>query len=397
MRRALLVLCLAACGRPTTRRHAASTPEDGDDVTAMLEAIGYAAGTEAATGEGGVDRNDGERVQPGANLVVSGHAPEAVLLDAQGTTLATWRLPEEAARGLRRKFFRKAWLLDGGDLLAIAEGQAMFRLGPDGTLRWRSDLDHHHDAALVGDRIHALTRAPELHRDLRRDGVVLEDRITVMTLDGRVEREVSILDAIRAADDRGWYRQLRDAGRDITHTNSIVLLDGQAPAKHPAFVAGSYLLSSRTLSVVFVLDPMLGKVTWWAQGPWRRQHDARQLPSGDVQMFDNQAPAGPSLVRVMDPATGETVRTIDGAARGGFFSKTCGTAKPLANGNLLVVSSNMGEAFELAADGAVVWSWRSPWRVPGRPDLIASVFDVTRTPLPPWIADRPAAGTPNGP
>ena len=394
MRRALLALCLFACGRGTARRHADPASTGAEDVAAMLEAIGYAAGTEPATAASGVDRHDLTRTQPGTNLVVSGHAPEAVLIDASGATLHTWRLPPAEVTTLRRKFFRKAWLLEGGDLLAIAEGQAMFRLGPDGRVRWRSELDHHHDAALVGDRIHALTRAPELHRDVRRDGVVLEDRITVMRLDGSVESELSILDAIRAADDRRWYRQLREAGRDITHTNSIALLDVGATAKHPAFTAGSYLLSSRTLSVVFVLDPALGKVTWWSQGPWRRQHDARLLPSGDVQIFDNQAPSGPSLVRTFDPATGETVATIDGQARGGFFSKTCGTAKPLPNGNVLIVSSNKGEAFELAPEGDVVWQWRSPWRVPDHPDLIAAVFDVTRIPPGGWTEHPEVAGTP---
>jgi hypothetical protein len=385
---ALVALLAFACGRSTARR--AAPPADADDanVAAMLEAIGYAAGTERAEGTGGVTHHDAARAQPGTNLVVSGHAPEALLLDADGAVVHTWRLPEEEVRVLRRKFFRKAWLLPDGDLLAIAEGQAMFRLTPDGAVRWRSDLDHHHDATLVGDRIHALTRAPELHRDVRRDGVILEDRITVMTLDGAVEKEISILDAIRNAADRSWYRQLRQAGRDVTHTNSLQWLDGTAEVRHPAFAKGSYLLSSRTLSVLFVLDPETERVTWWQQGDWRRQHDARLLADGTVQMFDNQAPSGPSLVRVVDPSDGATVRTVDAAAHGGFFSKTCGTAKPLENGNLLVVSSNHGEAFELAADGAVVWSWRSPWRVPDRPELIASVFDVTRTPSVealPWL------------
>src|SRR5690606_33159184 len=57
---------------------------------AELEGIGYLSGSKKAPVRRGVTVFVEDRVQPGKNLLTSGHAPTALLMDSDGTVLHRW-------------------------------------------------------------------------------------------------------------------------------------------------------------------------------------------------------------------------------------------------------------------------------------------------------------------
>ena len=81
----LLAFSAIACDR------AAEDPFDETERIEQLSAIGYVAGTDTAEGPSGVTVHDAAAAQPGLNLMTSGHAPVALLMNMDGEVLHSWR------------------------------------------------------------------------------------------------------------------------------------------------------------------------------------------------------------------------------------------------------------------------------------------------------------------
>ncbi|MFG0320153.1 MAG: hypothetical protein ACF8XB_22970, partial [Planctomycetota bacterium JB042] len=62
-----------------------------DEKIEELEGVGYLTGSKAAPLRRGVTVLDEGRVQPGLNLLTSGHAPTALLMESDGTVRHRWR------------------------------------------------------------------------------------------------------------------------------------------------------------------------------------------------------------------------------------------------------------------------------------------------------------------
>jgi outer membrane protein assembly factor BamB len=82
----------------------------------------------------------------------------------------------------------------------------------------------------------------------------------------------------------------------------------------------------------------------------------------------------------LDPSTGTTRWAYRGSAAAPFFSQSCGTAQRLSNGNTLVTESDNGRAFEIDADGEIVWEFYNPEQAGERLQFIATLFEVVRLP-----------------
>ncbi len=96
--------------------------------------MGYLAGSRPALPRKSITAYDRERTYEGANLVVSGHAPEAILMDMDGCEVHKWsceasRVWPELARkkDKRYTFWRRAHLMDNGDLYAIFDGVGLIK------------------------------------------------------------------------------------------------------------------------------------------------------------------------------------------------------------------------------------------------------------------------------
>lgn len=351
----------------------------------MLETIGYLEAEVKAEGASGVTVHDPARAQPGTNLVVSAHAREVAEMDMQGLVLRTWTLPKSETKAKDPTGFRRAFLTPDGGLLAVLEGHAMVRFSDRGAVLWRVDEHNHHDLVQLSDgTIVGLTRKARSIPALSKDQLVMEDRVTWFSADGHVIKHVSLLQALHRSPWWSIYQEAERKTGDVFHTNSVKVLDGAAAAIDPAFKAGNVLVSMLYPSTIAVLDPEAGEIVWTLTGKeFRHQHDAELLPDQRLQVFDNLGARPYSAVRVYDLATKAQVWSYEGSAERPFFTKNCGSAELLPNGNRLVVESNRGRAFELAPDGTIVWEWRSPFRGSKSQELVANLYDLVRVPSAP--------------
>ena len=95
-------------------------------------------------------------------------------------------------------------------------------------------------------------------------------------------------------------------------------------------------------------------------------------------MFDNQGCDGKSKVVEFEPFTQEVVWSYRGDASNDFYSELSGSCQRLGNGNTLITESNRGRAFEVTADGTMVWEFFNPNRAGDNKELIATLFEVVR-------------------
>jgi hypothetical protein len=366
----------------------------------VLLANPYLQGYRPARSASWVTVHDPARAQPGLNLYVSGHAPEAVLMDMTGGVLHRWRHRLESlwpdlyrgpgAETIRRvEYWRRALLLPDGGLLAIYEGLGVVRLDARSRLVWAYRGGAHHDLFVHPEGgLWVLDRRAIVLPRIHPDEHVLEDLVTVLDpADGSVLRQISVLEAF----ERSPYAPLLAAmkpGGDLLHTNTLRLLGEEALALgHPAFRPGNLLLSVLELDALAVLDPHVEEVVWAATGPWRRQHQPVLLPEGKMLLFDNLGLGDRSRVVELDPLSGKLGWSYpDPTDPALLFSKTLGSCQRLANGNTLITESENGRALEVTAAGEVVWEFLTPHRAGERGELVATLFEVVRvSPEQPWL------------
>jgi len=410
----LLALVLAvACGPAAPPSAADATPsasggetsaaaddaaEDDGGLTAeqreeieRLESLGYAAGGDVAGEDDettGVTVYDAERACGCWNLVVSGHAAEAVLMDMEGRARHRWRRSfheiwpdREVKRSIPgQHYFRRARVLADGGLLAVFEGLGLVALDKDSNVRWAWDGPAHHDLDVAPDgRIWVLTRRARLVPEIHPEQPVLEDFLTVLDPDGTEVESISLLACLRASGCAGELERMKRGG-DVFHTNTLERLDGRLADRSPAFAAGNFLVSLRHLDLLAVVDPERRTVPWCRRGTWKQQHQPVLLPSGTMLLFDNKGTPGRSRVLEIDPLDGRVVWSYGDAEDQACYSATCGSCQRLPNGDTLITESDRGRAFEVTPDGTVDWEYRSPYRAGRDHALVATLFEVVRLP-----------------
>lgn len=358
-----------------------------------LESIGYLSGTQAAPQEQGVTLHRAERAWQGLNLYVSGHAPEALLMDMDGGVLHRWACPFERAFPDEplppgevqpyRDYFRRCWLLRDGTLLALFEGHSLIALDRDSQILWRFAGGAHHDIDVLPDgRIFVLSRTAHLVPRLHASEPVLEDFVSELSADGVELRRVSVLEALERSQHQDLLARAAKSG-DIFHTNALQVLDGRFAERLSAFAAGNVLVSLREIDALAVIDLDGPEVVWAATGTWDGQHEPTLLDNGRILLFDNHGDDsghGASRVLELDPATLEIVWSYGGTADAPLHTGTCGTTQRLPNGNTLITESEAGRALEVTSDGALVWEFLSPHRPAANRELIALLFDLQRLP-----------------
>jgi hypothetical protein len=145
----------------------------------------------------------------------------------------------------------------------------------------------------------------------------------------------------------------------VLHANAVRVLDRAVPGLGRA---GDLLVSVRELDLVAVVDPVRRRVRWsWGPGVLEAQHDPSVTPGGDLLIFDNRPDRRASRVVQVAPPSGRIVWSHEG-----FFSRTRGGVQALPNGNVLIVESERGRAFEVTRAGDVVWEYYDPDERDGR-------------------------------
>ena len=128
---------------------------------------------------------------------------------------------------------------------------------------------------------------------------------------------------------------------------------------------GTYLISSKNLNLLFIVDPAANEVVWEYQNDeMGGQHDAQMLDNGNILVFANGLYAGDlhhSQVWEIDPETKEVAwryKAKDNMTA--FFSPHMEGAERLPSGNTLICEGNKSCLFEVMPDCEVVREFVSP-------------------------------------
>jgi len=383
------------------RRASAELSDAQREEIARLQSIGYLSGSIEPPMEQGVTLHDGVAC-PGLNFYTSGHMTGAVLMDMDGNVLHEWSHdyretwpdyenvlqdvaeanPEPLDIG-NPSFWRRAYLFENGDVLGMCVGLGLVRLDPDSRVVWSYSGGCHHDLEVMEDgTIYVLTREAKILPRVNKRWPILEDSITVLDSSGREIRSLSILEAFEDSRYECYLEAMWPKG-DVTHTNTLEVLDGTLASRIPAFRRGNVLVSLLKLDVIAVIDMDLGEVVWAMSGMWHKQHQPTVVGGDRILIFDNEGRTlggGPLASRVLefDPATQEIVWSYEAGAE--FYSKRCGTAERLPNGNTLITESDAGRAFEVTPEGRIVWEFLNPARAGANLEYIATLLEVVRVP-----------------
>lgn len=369
-----------------------------------LRALGYVAGVVKAPEVTGVTSHVEGRAFAGLNLYTSGHGPEAILMDMDGTVLHSWRRefsqlwPDETVSRVKpvARYWRRAYLFENGDLIAIHEGLGIVKLNRNSEIIWTLLINAHHDLDVAPDgTIFVLTRQAKIVPHIDVDNPVLEDFVTLLDPNGQKIESHSLLEILEdssssvswtRASERFWSnpRKSEIAGfrGSIFHTNSLEILNNEYLAKAvPAFAEGRLLLSMRNLEMIVVIDIEQDRVVWSLENRFGLQHDPNITRNGMLMVFDNIWRPGRSRVAVFDPRTQDVSWQYVGSPDHPFFSETRGVAQRLPNLNILITESESGRAFEVTPNSEIVWEYLNPHRAVDSPEKIAVINEMERLPL----------------
>jgi len=125
--------------RLATRRDNLSQSE-ADDL-ARLMALPYAQGVRKAPDIKTVTIYKKTESRGGFNFYISGHGPEAFLMDMEGNIIHKWHYGIEniwphLKDTQEGSFWRRSYLYPNGDILAIFEGIGIIKLNKDSKLLW---------------------------------------------------------------------------------------------------------------------------------------------------------------------------------------------------------------------------------------------------------------------
>jgi outer membrane protein assembly factor BamB len=195
---------------------------------------------------------------------------------------------------------------------------------------------------------------------------------------GQELRRISILEAVESSEFELLKEGSRGRAGDLYHTNAIWILDEESTV--PASGSRRVMLYLLGLGSIVVLDMDSEQIVWASTGPETHRHDPRPLANGRILIFNNFHQSPESTVTELDPRTGEVLWRYQGSEQEPFYSKTCGTAQRLENGNTLITESDNGRAIEVNVDGQIVWEFVSPHRAGPEDAFIATLFELTRLP-----------------
>lgn len=312
----------------------------------------------------GLQFNDPAVSTPGYVLISTAESDRTLLLGPDGSVAHEWR----TAQGMTNwsyllpdgTLFRNERCADPRGVALTVSGQ-MSVYAPDGALLWRH-IDHwqHHDARRLEDGAiyaaftdwdaRAKAAIPGGVPGSERDGGPFGEVIRQVNDDGETVWEWSF-------DQLGFNTHAlhRNANRwSYGHTNTV------CPLKD-----GTFLVSSKNLNTLFIVDPTTDRVTWEYQNDaLGGQHDAQMLENGNVLVFANGlygSDLSHSQVWEIDPKTNEVVwRYVAKDDFKSFYSPHMGGAQRLPSGNTLICEGCKGCLFEVTPDGDIVREYINP-------------------------------------
>lgn len=307
------------------------------------------------------------------------------LLDLEGKILHEWncnprdiwaRSPHNDGVG-SIPFIHGALLLPGGDVIFSLEYLGLVKLNSDSEVVWKLPYRTHHSIFqdddghiwVCGAKWYA-NSVPELPC---LEPPFLDDIILKVSLEGVIEREISLLETVY----RSGYYGLLFVNRtkedficntgDVLHLNDIEVLSEDKADAFDLFQSGDIMVSMRHLNSVFVIDGTTERIKWSLTYPFIAQHDPDFTADGYITVFDNHingpiplSKHGGSRILRIEPSTKEVEVLYGQKESQYFFTFSCGKHQHLPNGNMLITEAQAGRVFEITPEGKVVWDWIAP-------------------------------------
>lgn len=346
------------------------------------------------------------KASPGKTFIEGffGNSNGMKLIDMDGKMIHEWRVSfneiwsevphmEEKPHDWDKQI-HGALLYPNGDVIFNFQYGGLVRIDKCSRVRWKLPHQTHHSIFqdtegnlwVPGRRL----RQTPVDKFPKVPAPFQEEYILKVSPDGEVLREISVLDVIFESKYEGvlFANGAHDAqikvplDRDFIHLNDIEVLAPQMAPAFSLFEAGDLLVSLRNVNLLLVMSPKSKQIKWAMTGPYLRQHDPDFLPNGRISVFDNRRDGGNgkifggSRILELDPITGTVVTVYGEGGDEQFFTETMGDHQRLPNGNFLITESEAGHAFEVTADGDVVWSFVNRWD----DDSVALIGRATRYP-----------------
>jgi hypothetical protein len=309
---------------------------------------------------------------------------EAKVITRDGEALHRWRidwfdgfwpdprhLPEEILpQGRPAAMIHGFALLQNGDLLFNLDGLGLARVDLCGNVVWRLPYRTHHSAHMdetgtlwvAGTkRISQPSPALPNHRPPVEEFTVLQ-----VAPDGKILREISVFDVLIKNKLQGLlYMSAKYNGSTVVSGDTLHLNDVEIFPSHlqpGVFEPGDVLISLRNIHAIVVFNPDTLHVKYLSIGNVVRQHDPDFVDGNRISIFDNNLVAprsqGAQSRIVMVSAMNDDVHVLyAGSAERPFYTEIMGKHQWLPNGNMLIVESMKGRAFEINPAGALVWEY----------------------------------------
>lgn len=349
-----------------------ATQELTPEVVEELEALGYSQAADVPVRPDTISTYDPELAHPGYNVYVSGHAPEAYLIDMEGQLLHTWRKPFEEiwpdeslpnfAEQHMKLFFRQFYLFPNGDLIVNFELFGVAKLDKESNVLWSHKGFAHHDIDVDTEgNVYVLGKRVE-YEDGDESQWTLYPTIDVLTPDGNLKRRLDIYEYFANSKYRALIQEIDEHGEigDIFHNNTIRVLDGSQAHRSPYFNKGNILVTSPEFDAVYIVDPEQETITWMIRSLFHRAHDSTLLENGNILIFDNQSLGERSQIIEFEPFSHTIEWRYDGGEHAPFYSGCCSVVQRFPNGNTLAVVTAQATAFEVTPDGEIVWQFHNP-------------------------------------
>ena len=322
----------------------------------------------------GVTIHDRSAIAPGVTLLTS-FWPESDwgagirIIDQDGRVLHHWDIAKVWPKS-PHTYVHGSYLFPNGDVLFNVEYLGIARVNACGDVVWkRTDRAHHSISRTdsgdfwvsgmkwVSEEDHRADQYPALIPPYA------EQYAWKISPDGELLSEISVLKALYNSPYRKLLWTSGTRTRDVTHLNDVEELSGKMAARYPMFAAGDLLVSSRTISTIFVMSQE-GAIKWLASEPFNHQHDPDFENDGWITVFDNRMDdtddgryLGGSAIVAINPATNQVRPVYAGSGNDKFHTDAAGKHQLLDNGNRLITESRAGRVFEVNPAGKLVAEW----------------------------------------